>query len=78
MDIVAGRAAHLCRRAEAFTALKQPDLIAVNIGMLYSGRWERFEEFAERASWNVRESGRQSFSLNPVVAFGAQIDLPVA
>jgi hypothetical protein len=50
----------------------------MNIRMLNKRRWKRFEEFAERLAWNVGEGRRQGFSLNPVVAFGAQIDLPVA
>jgi hypothetical protein len=50
----------------------------MNIRMLNIGGWKRFEEFTEGPTGNVRECGRQGFSLNPVVAFGAQIDLPVA
>jgi hypothetical protein len=46
--------------------------------MLYIGRREWFEVFAERPPRNVREGWRQRHALNPVVAFGAQIELPVA
>jgi hypothetical protein len=78
MDVVTSRAAHLCGRAIAFAALKQSDLVAVNIGMFYIGGWKGFEVITERPTRNVREGRRQGFSLDPVVAFGAQIDLAVA
>src|ERR1700759_5014313 len=78
MDIVTSRATHLCRRAIAFASLKKSHLVAMNIRMLNTGRRKRFEEFTEGLTGNVRECGRQGFSLNPIVAFGAQVDLPVA
>jgi hypothetical protein len=50
----------------------------MNIRMINNRGWKRFEELAERLAWNVGEGRSQSLTLNPVVAFGAQIDLPVA
>ena len=79
MDVVAGRAAHLRRRTIAFTPLKQSHLVAVNIRMLYVGRWELLEIFTRAAGpEDKRKSALRASRLNSVVAFGAQINLPVA
>ncbi|HZL53407.1 MAG TPA: hypothetical protein VFC37_20920 [Terracidiphilus sp.] len=58
--------------------MKQTDLIPMHIRMFHIGGWKRFEVFVERLAWNIGESRRQGFSLNSVMAFGAQINLPVA
>jgi len=78
VDVVAGRAAHLRSRAIAFTALEKPNLISVNVRMLNIGGWKRFEVITQRLARNVREGGRKGFTLNPVMAFCAQINLPFA
>src|SRR5579863_9303696 len=78
MDVVAGGATHLRRRAIAFATLKQSDLVSMDIRMLNIGRWELFEVLTQRPARKVREGWRQGFTLNPVVAFGTEINLPVA
>lgn len=50
----------------------------MNIWMFYIGRRERLEVVTEGSTRNIGESRRQANALNSVVAFGAQVNLPVA
>lgn len=77
VHVVTGRATHLLRGSVALASLEETDLVSVNVRVLGFGRWKSLEVFAERPSGNVGESGSQSDSLNSVMAFSAQINLPV-
>lgn len=77
MNVVTGRTTHLRRGTIALAAFEQANLVAMNIRVFGLGNRKGLVVLVEWLAWTIRECWKQWLPLNSVVAFGAEINLPV-